>query len=95
MTHRSSEYRGPRLRTVPDFLGSQIEEDGTTSENYGVDYISDDKDPAMQDDQTSKHPKMTIIILPLMTMMLTTQYSLVTQSPNHFSQEVSEYPLQS
>ena len=39
---------------MPDFIGSQIEEDGTTPENDGDDYISNDQDPAMQDDQTSK-----------------------------------------
>ena len=41
-------------RAVPDLIGSQIEEDGTTPENDGDDYISNDQDPAMQDDQTSK-----------------------------------------
>ena len=37
-------------RAVPDLIGSQIEEDGTIRENDGDDYISDDQDPAMQDD---------------------------------------------
>ena len=41
-------------RTVPDLIGSQIEDDGTTPENDGDDYISDDQDLAMQDDHTSK-----------------------------------------
>ena len=41
-------------RAVPDLIGSQIEEDGTTPENDGDDYISDDQDPEMQDDKTSK-----------------------------------------
>ena len=40
----------PDERAVPDSIGSQIEEDGTTPENDGGDYISDDQDPAMQDD---------------------------------------------
>ena len=41
-------------RVVPDSIGSQIEEDGTTPENDGDDYISDDQDPVTQDDQMSK-----------------------------------------
>ena len=41
-------------RAVPDLNGSQIEEDGTTPDDDGDDYISDDQDPVMQDDQTSK-----------------------------------------
>ena len=41
-------------RAVPDLIGSQIEEDDTTPENDGDDYISNDQDPAMQDNQTSK-----------------------------------------
>ena len=41
-------------RAVPDSIDSQIEEDGTTPENDGDDYRSDNQDPAMQDDQTSK-----------------------------------------
>ena len=43
-------------RAVPDLNGSQIEENGTTPDNDGDDYISDnqDIDPAMQDDQVSK-----------------------------------------
>ena len=41
-------------REVPDLIGSQREEDGTTPENDDDDYISDDQDPVMQDDQTSK-----------------------------------------
>ena len=41
-------------RAVPDYIGSQTPEDGTTPENNGDDYISDDQDPTMQDDQTSK-----------------------------------------
>ena len=41
---------------VPDFNGSQIEENGTTLDNDREDYISDDQDinPAMQDDQMSR-----------------------------------------
>ena len=39
---------------VPDLIENQIEEDGITPENNSNDYISDDQDPAMQDDQTSK-----------------------------------------
>ena len=35
-------------RAVPDSIVSQIEEDGTTPENNGDDYISDDQDPVMQ-----------------------------------------------
>ena len=43
-------------RAVPDLNGSQIEENGTTPDNDGDDYISDDQDinPAMQDDQMSR-----------------------------------------
>ena len=41
-------------RAVPDYIGSQTPEDGTTPENDSDDYISDDQDPTMQDDQTSK-----------------------------------------
>ena len=41
-------------RAVPDLVGNQIEEDGTTPENDDEDYISYGQDPAMQDDQTSK-----------------------------------------
>ena len=44
----------PYEKAVQDSIGSQIEEDGTTPENDGDDYISDDQDPAMQDDLTSK-----------------------------------------
>ena len=41
-------------RTPQDLIGSQIEDDGTNPESNCDDYISDDQDPAMQDDQTSK-----------------------------------------
>ena len=41
-------------RAVPDLNGSQIEEDGTTPDDDGDDYISNNQDPVMQDDQTSK-----------------------------------------
>ena len=41
-------------RAVPDSIVSQIEKDGTTPENDADDYISDDQDPVMQADQTSK-----------------------------------------
>ena len=43
-------------RAVPGLNGSQIGENGTTSNNDGDDYISDDQDinPVMQDDQMSK-----------------------------------------
>ena len=41
-------------RTVLDFIGSQIEDGGTNPESNGDDYISDDQDPSMPDDQTSK-----------------------------------------
>ena len=41
-------------RAAPDLIDSQTEEDGTTPENNGDDHISDDQDPMMQDDQTSK-----------------------------------------
>ena len=41
-------------RAVPDSIDSNIEEDGTTPENDGDDYISDDQDPTMQDNQMSK-----------------------------------------
>ena len=78
-------------RAVLDSIDSQIEGDGSIQENNNHDYISDDQDPAMQDDQM--HPKMTIIVPPLMMMILMTQSSLVTQSPNHFYPEVLEYPL--
>ena len=44
----------PDERAVPDSIGSQIEEDGTIPENDGDNYISDDQDPVIQDDQTSK-----------------------------------------
>ena len=39
---------------VPHSINSQIEEHGTTPENDSNDYISDDQDPAMQDNQMSK-----------------------------------------
>ena len=41
-------------RTVQDLIGSQIEDDGTNPESYGDDYISNDQDPVMPDDQISK-----------------------------------------
>ena len=41
-------------REVLDLIDSQTEEEGTTPENDGDDYISNDQDPAMQDNQTSK-----------------------------------------
>ena len=41
-------------RAVLDSIDSQIEGDGSTPENSDHDYISDDQDPAMQDDQMSK-----------------------------------------
>ena len=47
----------PDERAVPDSISSQIEEDGTTPENDGDDYISDDQNPAMQDHQMSKAPQ--------------------------------------
>ena len=40
-------------RAVPDSIQGQIEDNGITLENNG-DYISDDQDPTMQDDQMSK-----------------------------------------
>ena len=39
---------------VLDSINSQMEDDGSTPENNNHDYISDDQDPAMQDDQMSK-----------------------------------------
>ena len=41
-------------RAVLELIDSQTEEDGTTPENDHDEYISDDQDPMMQDDQTSK-----------------------------------------
>ena len=41
-------------RAVLDSIDSQIEDDGSTPENNDHDYISDDQDPAMQDEQMSK-----------------------------------------
>ena len=41
-------------RAVPHSINSQIEENGKTPENDSHDYIWDDRDPAMQDDQRSK-----------------------------------------
>ena len=41
-------------RAVLDSIDSQIEDDGSTPENNDHDYISDDQDPAMKDDQMSK-----------------------------------------
>ena len=43
-------------RAVPDLNGSQIGENGTTPDNNGEDYISDDQDidTAVQDDQMSR-----------------------------------------
>ena len=41
-------------RVIPDLIDSQTEEDRTTPENDGDDYKSDDQDPTIQDDQTSK-----------------------------------------
>ena len=43
-------------RAVPELNGSQTEENGTTPDNDGEDYILDDQDidPAMQDDQMSR-----------------------------------------
>ena len=41
-------------RAVPELIDNQTEEDGTTAENNGDDYISDDQDPTMQEDRTSK-----------------------------------------
>ena len=81
-------------RAVPDFIGGQTEEDGTTLENDGNDFISMTKILLCKMIRHLKHPKMTIIVLPLMMMILITQNSLVIQSSNHSCQEVSEYPLQ-
>ena len=41
-------------RVVLDSIDSQMEEDGSTPENNDHDYILDDQDPAMHDDQMSK-----------------------------------------
>ena len=41
-------------RTVQDLIGSQIEDDGTNPESNSDDYISNDQDSVMPDDQTSK-----------------------------------------
>ena len=41
-------------RAVPDSVDSQMEGNGTIPGNDSDDYISDDQDPVMQDDQTSK-----------------------------------------
>ena len=41
-------------RTVQDLIGSQIEDHGTNPESNGDDYISNDQDPVMPDDQASK-----------------------------------------
>ena len=41
-------------RPVLKLIGSQTEENDTTPENNSDGYISDDQDPTMQDDQTSK-----------------------------------------
>ena len=41
-------------RAVFDSIDSQIEDDGSTPENNDHDYISDNQNPVMQDDQMSK-----------------------------------------
>ena len=44
-------------RTVQDLIGSQIEDDGTNHESNSDDYIPNDQNPVMPDDQTSKASK--------------------------------------
>ena len=41
-------------RTAQNIIGSQIQDDGTNPENNDDECISEDQDPAMPDDQTSK-----------------------------------------
>ena len=81
-------------RAEPDSIGSHIEEDGTTQKVMVMTTYLMIKILQCKMIRPLKHSRMTIILLPLMMMILMTQYSLVIHSPNHSCQEVSEYPLQ-
>ena len=81
-------------QAVLDSIDSQIEDDGSTLENNDHDFYQTTKILQCKMIRCLKHPKMTIIIPPLMMMILMTQSSLATQSLNHFCQEALEYPLQ-
>ena len=52
--HKSKKTGDIDERTAQDIIGSQIQDDGTNSKNNDDEYISEDQDPAILDDQTSK-----------------------------------------
>ena len=81
-------------RVVPDLIDSQTEENGTTLENNGNYYTSDDQDPTIQDDQTSKASQDDNYCTAIGDDDLddTVQFGNIVTQP--FLQEVSEYPLQ-
>ena len=80
-------------RAVPDSIAIQIEE-GTTPENDGNDYISDDQDPVIQDYQMYKASQDDIYSTAIDDDDLDNTVHLVIQSPNHSCEEASEYHLQ-
>ena len=81
-------------RAVPDLIGSQLEGMVPPQKMMVMTTYPMTKNLRCKMIRHLKHPKMTIIILSLVMMILMTQCSLVTQSPNHSCQEVSEYQLQ-
>ena len=83
-------------RAVLDSIDSQIEDNGSTPLQKTITMIIYQMTKILQCKMIRclKHPKMTIIIPPLMMMILMTQSSLATQSLNNFCQEALESPLQ-
>ena len=81
-------------RTVQDLIGSQIEDDGTNPESNGDNYISNDPDPAMPDDQTSKASQDDNYHTAIVDDGLDNTLQFGNPVTSHSCQAVSEYPLQ-
>ena len=80
-------------RAVLDSIDSQMEDNGSTPETITMNIYQMTRILQCKMIRCLKHPKMTVIIPPLMMMILMTQSSSATQSLNHFYPEVLEYPL--
>ena len=76
-------------RAVLDSIDGQIEDEGLTPENNDYDYISDNQDPAVQDEQMSKASQEDNY-----HTAIDDDLDDTIQSLNHFCQQALEYPIQ-
>ena len=81
-------------RALLELIDNQTEEDGTTPENDGDDYISDDQDLTKQDDQTSKASQDDNYCTAIGDDDLDDTVQFGNPVTGHSCQEVSEYPPQ-